>query len=318
LIYVYLGVAAVVVIAFVVFRLIASNRSDGVGRVTGVEPGASSGSRSAEPSFAGPTVSSFHVDGETASTVFDVPLGNAKAGAHLIELLSFAAVEHLRKKAAQGLPLDAVHRIKISAMRAGEAEVVGTVELPAPGQLPDARTPMSQGGHQAGLLAALNEVVADTSVSSSPSPGGTLDPVAKFVQLTGPSEARLRAAGVDPSDMSLIDLTLGLFQAGGYAIEATGKNLATAPTASIHTASKAGEKVTLVVFSHSEGDYPEVDERVFGELAVLAGQSNAQRTILMSDKFGPYTMYERERRDKRLVFVTRERLQAFVDSFGIG
>jgi hypothetical protein len=28
-------------------------------------------------------------------------------------------------------------------------------------------------------------------------------------------------------------------------------------------------------------------------------------------------MYEREKRDKRLVFITRERLQAFVDSFGI-
>ena len=318
MIYVFLGVVTVLVIAFVVFRLIGSNRSNAAGRVAAVESGASSGSRAAEPAFVGPPVASFHVDGESASTVFDVPLGDAEAGTYLVELLSFAAVEHLRKKAAQGLPLHGVYRIKISAMRASEAEIVGTVELPAPGQLPDAKTPISQGGHQAGLLAALNDVVADHSVSSQPSPDGTLHPVAKFVQLTGPAEARLRAAGVDPSGMSLIDLTLGLFQAGGYAVESTGKNLATAPTASIHNASKAGEKVTLVVFAHSEDDYPEVDERVFGELAVLAGQSNAQRTILMSDKFGPYTMYERERRDKRLVFVTRERLQAFVDSFGIG
>ena len=314
----YLVIAAVVVIALVGFRMNASKRSGAAGQVTGDESGASSGPRSAEPSFAGATVSSFHVDGETASTVFDVPLGDAQAGAYLVELLSFAAVEHLRKKAGQGFPLDGVHRIKISAMRAGEAEVVGTVELPAPGKLPDTKAHMPPRGPVVGLLAALNEVVADTSVSSQPSTGGSLVPVAKFVQLSGPFEARLRGAGVDPSGMSLIDLTLGLFRSGGYAVEATGKNMATAPDASIYSASKAGEKVTLVVFAHGEGDYPEVDERVFGELAVLAGQSNAQRTILMSDKFGPYTMYERERRDKRLVFVTRERLQAFVDSFGIG
>jgi hypothetical protein len=177
---------------------------------------------------------------------------------------------------------------------------------------------MASAGPAGGLIAALNEVVSDTSVSSQPSATGTLESVAGFVQLTGPSAARLRAVGVDPSTMSLMDLTLGLFRVGGYTVDAAGKALATAPDASVHNASKPGERVALVVFAHKEGDYPEIDERVFGEVAVVAGQSNAQRTILISDKFGPYTMYDRERRDKRLVFVTRERLQAFVDSFGLG
>ena len=46
-------------------------------------------------------------------------------------------------------------------------------------------------------------------------------------------------------------------------------------------------------------------------------QTNPATAILVTDKFSPYSMYEREKRDSRLVFVTRERLQAFVDSFGL-
>jgi hypothetical protein len=39
--------------------------------------------------------------------------------------------------------------------------------------------------------------------------------------------------------------------------------------------------------------------------------------MLITDKFSPYSMYERERRDTRTIYVTRERLQAFADSFGL-
>jgi hypothetical protein len=37
----------------------------------------------------------------------------------------------------------------------------------------------------------------------------------------------------------------------------------------------------------------------------------------VTDKFGPYVMYEKERRDPRCRFITRERLQVFVDSFAL-
>ncbi|KAA3636935.1 MAG: hypothetical protein DWP92_08780 [Armatimonadetes bacterium] len=262
----------------------------------------------------GPSVSKFHVRGETAFAVFDVPLGESEAGQHLIDLLSMAAVEYVRSRSAQGLPLDGVHRIDVSAMRAGQPESIAVVELPSPGVLPAPVHRTQAGGS---LIAALNEVVADSSVSAKPAARDTLEPVASFVELTGPSEARLRMVGVDTSTMSLAELTDGLLRAGGYTISASDRVMTTAPAASVQMATKPGERVAVVVLPHTEGDYPEVGEKVFGEVAVLAGQTDAQRVMLVSDKFGPYSMYERERRDKRLVFVTRERLQAFVDSFGL-
>ncbi|MCZ7532183.1 MAG: hypothetical protein M5U23_02035 [Acidimicrobiia bacterium] len=262
----------------------------------------------------GPSVSRFHVSGETASAIFNVPLGESEAGQHLIDLLSLAAVEYVRSKSAEGLPLGGVHRIEVSALRGDQPEVIAVVELPSPGVLPAPVDRVQIGGS---LIAALNEVVADSSVSSKPSEGETLQPVASFVRLSGPTEARLRMVGVDTSTMSLAELTDGLLRAGGYTVSDSDRVMATAPGASVHMATKPGERVTVVVFPHKEGDYPEIDEKVFGEVAVLAGQTDAQRVMLVSDKFGPYSMYERERRDKRLVFVTRERLQAFVDSFGM-
>ena len=42
-----------------------------------------------------PQVSDFHVKGDTARTVFAVPLGDTEPGEHLVELLSAAAVEHI-------------------------------------------------------------------------------------------------------------------------------------------------------------------------------------------------------------------------------
>ncbi len=262
----------------------------------------------------GPSVSQFHVRGETASAVFDVPLGESEAGQHLIDLLSLAAVEYVRSRSAQGLPLDGVLRIDVSALRGDRPESIAVVELPSPGVLPEPVHRERTGGS---LIAALNEVVADSSVSSKPAEGDTLQPVASFVELTGPSEARLRMVGVDTSTMSLAELTDGLLRAGGYTVSDSDRTMTTAPGASVHTATKPGERVAVVVYPHTDGDYPEVGEKVFGEVAVLAGQTDAQRVMLVSDKFGPYSMYERERRDKRLVFVTRERLQAFVDSFGL-
>lgn len=262
-----------------------------------------------------PSVSEFHVKGETAAVVFDVPLGESEVGQHLTDLLSAAAIEDLRARVAEGLPLDGVHRIDVSAMRGDQPESVVVVELPSPSVLPD---PIRREAPRGGFMATLNEVVADTSVGARSEDHDTLEPVASFVKLTGPLEARLRMAGVDPSTMSLGDLTRGLLQIDGYTISDAGRVMATAPGASVHTAVKPGERITVLIYPHAVGGYPEVSEKVFGEVGVVAGESKAQRVILVSDMYGPYSMYERERRDKRMAFITRERLQAFVDSFGLG
>lgn len=266
-----------------------------------------------------PEVTDFHVKGDTASMVFNVPLGDSDAGQHLIDLLSLASIEHLRELAADGLPLDGVARIAVSAVRDGEPEQVTVVELPEVGTLP-AHSDMSDlHPVEHDPVAVLAAVVADESVKSAPTSSGALEPVSQFLELTGPSEARLRSVGVDTSAMSHSELCRGLLRIGDYVINdaAPQASLATAPDAEVFSVTRAGQRLQVVVLSHVEGDYPEVDDRVLAELAVMASQANVDKVMLITDKFSPYSMYDRERRSDAVMYVTRERLQAFVDSFGL-
>ena len=268
----------------------------------------------------GPEVTEFHVKGDTAAMVFNVPLGESEAGQHLVDLLSAAGVEHIRALVDDGLPLDGVARITISAMRNGSPEQIGSVEFAEVGTLPSATDMPALHAVEHDPVAVLAAVVADESVTSAPTSTGTLEPVSSFLELTGPCEARLRAAGVDTSTMSHGELCRGLLRIGGYVInDATPQaSLTSAPDAEVFSATRAGQRLQIVVLSHVEGEYPEVDDRVLAELAVLASSPKVDKVMLVTDKFSPYSMYDRERRSDTVVFVTRERLQAFVDSFGLG
>lgn len=265
-----------------------------------------------------PLVTDFHVKGDTARILFSVPLGDAPAGDHLTDLLCANAVEYVRTKKTDGLPLDGVHHIEVSAMRGDDPEVVCTLDLPGEGELPDPRlNVLVELEHDP--IARVASVVADSSVSTATSAAETLEPVAKFIELSGPTEAHLRSIGLDPADMSLEDLVIGLLRVSGYevAVGRKGFSLGSAEKASIYGLGRAGQNTVLAVLEHEAGSYPELDEHIFSEFAVSVAQTNPDVAILVTDKYGPYAMYEREKRDNRLVFITRERLQAFVDSFGI-
>jgi hypothetical protein len=267
-----------------------------------------------------PEVTDFHVKGDTASMVFNVPLGESEAGQHLVDLLSAAGVEHIRELVDDGLPLDGVARISVSAMRNGSPEQIAAVELPEVGTLPSPADMPELHSVEHDPVAVLAAVVADESVTSAPTSTGTLESVSSFLELTGPCEARLRAAGVDTSTMSHSELCRGLMRIGGYIIDdaAPQASLSSAPEAEVFSVTRAGQRMRIVVLSHVEGEYPEVDDRVLAELSVLAASPNVDKVMLVTDKFSPYSMYDREKRSDSVVFVTRERLQAFVDSFGLG
>ncbi len=265
-----------------------------------------------------PAVAEFHVRGDTARTQFDVPLGDGPPGEHLVDLLSVAAVEYVRDKTEEGLPLEGVERIEVYAMRGSEPELVGTVDLPEVGTLPEMDVKVLVDPEH-DPIAAVAEVVADTSVVTPSSGASTLEPVAEIVELTGPVEAHLRTAGVDPSSMTLEDLVLGLMKVSGYQVREGREGFTMSePEASVYTVSRAGKTTVLVILPHQPGTHPELDEKVLSEFAVGVAQTNPDQGVLVTDKYSPYAMYEREKRDKRLLFVTRERLQSFVDSFGLG
>jgi len=266
-----------------------------------------------------PLVTSFHVNGDTASAAFTVPLGSAEAGQHLIDLLCASAVEYVREKSLEGLPLDGLAHIEVSAMRGDSPEVIGTVDLPDVGVLPemDASLFVSSADDPIASLAA---VVADSSVAKPSGDSSGLAPVNEFIELTGPTEAHLRAIGVDPATMSLDDLVLGLMRISSYDVHVgrTGFTIGEEHgRAGLYGVTRGGKSTVLVTLMHEEGSHPELDERALSEFAVGVAQTKPDQAILVTDKYSPYSMYEMEKRDKRLVFVTRERLQAFVDSFGV-
>ena len=39
--------------------------------------------------------------------------------------------------------------------------------------------------------------------------------------------------------------------------------------------------------------------------------------MLVTEKYGPFMVYDKERREPRVRFITRERLQTFVDGFSL-
>jgi hypothetical protein len=270
------------------------------------------------PQRPSPLVTDFHVKGDTARALFSVPLGDGPAGEHLTNLLCANAIEYVRTRKADGLPLDGVHHIEVSAMRGDDPEVVCTVDLPGAGELPDSRlNVLVELEHDP--IAHVASVVADTTVTTSAPATKTLKTVSEFIELSGPTEAHLRSIGLDPTDMSLKDLVIGLLRVSGYdvAVGRTGFSLSSAEKAGIYGLQRNGQNTVLVIIEHVVGTYPELDEKILSEFAVGVAQVNPDVAILVTDKYSPYAMYEREKRDKRLVFITRERLQAFVDSFGI-
>lgn len=266
-----------------------------------------------------PIVTDFHVRGETASVIFGVPLGDSDAGERLTDLLSAAAIDYVRTKVADGLPLDGVAKIDVLARRGDEPTLLATVDLPEAGTLPDESAVLMRDEVSHDPIAAVQAVVADTTVAAPSSSGDALKPVAEFIELSTPTDAHLRAIGIDTSTVSLSDLVVSLFRINGYQVEIrrSGMSLSTSDTAEVFVVSRDGSSSTVVVHTHTEGTHPELEDQFLAEFAVGVAQSNPVTAILVSDKFGPYEMYEREKRDKRLVLVTRERLQAFVDSFGL-
>lgn len=264
-----------------------------------------------------PVVADFHVRGNTARTTFDVPLGEGPAGQHLTDLLCSAAIEYVREKSEEGLPLEGVERIEVFAMRSGESELVGTVDLPEVGTLPERDVKvLVELTHDP--IAQLAEIVADTSIAPPSSDSSTLEPVSEFIELPGPVEARLRSIGVDPASMSLDELVLGLLRVTGYDVRVGRAGFDVAgDQVSHYSLTRNGKNTILVILPHEEGTHPELEERVLSEFAVEVAQTNPDEAILVTDKYSPYSMYEREKRDKRLLFITRERLQSFVDSFSV-
>jgi hypothetical protein len=107
--------------------------------------------------------------------------------------------------------------------------------------------------------------------------------------------------------MSMGQMTLGLLEVAGYEV-------AQVPGTQGYLATRSGSTTFVSIVAHEEGDHPELSETAVNSFLATFYSSRAERGLLFSDKFSPHVVYEKERRDSRVTFITRERLQDFVDS----
>ncbi len=260
-----------------------------------------------------PALTDFHVGGDTATVSYDVPLPAGEVDEHLRDLLLHDAARVVREKSAHGLPIDQVQRVRAMGRRNGELVEAGVLDLPKPGVVPELAVPdLVPHAAIAGYdpLAHIGEQEFDVQPGlAAPSAEEGLEPFGSELRMSRGVEASLRAAGIDPDDTTLEDLTLGLLAMGGYSV--------TPVVGGEYLARSGGEETLVRVLPHQPGEHPELSEQVINEFGVEVAQRNPTRAMLITDKFSPYVIYERERRNPKCRFITRERLQAFVDGFAL-
>jgi hypothetical protein len=302
------GVVIAVVIAVVIVAVVAA--------VLMRRPRADSpadAAASTAPSRALPPVAEFHVRGERALVSFDVPLPAGDVDDVLRDLLVGEAVEVVREK-RHSLPIDEVTRVVALARRGDTFVEVGTVDLDTPGELPPPITP--------DLLPHLSrdpaldpfDAIADLPEQAPGLAGGagrdTLEPFAAEMRLPSAVEAGLRTRGLDPAAATTGEVALGLMQLAGYLLTPAGENT--------YEATRAGRRALVRIVDHRPGDHPELAESEIRRFAVDFASSGTERGFLITEKYSPFEVYDRERREPRCRFITRERLQHFIDGLSLG
>jgi hypothetical protein len=309
-------VVVVAAVTVVIISIVANRRGGG-------EDGGERGP--AAPTRPRPVILDFHVRGEEAQVYFSVPLQASGADPVLRDLLVHEAVEVFRERRAGGLPVSGVRQVVAYGRRGEEPVEVGRIELPPDGELPEIAPPAELVPHASvqgfDPLAHVSEKEFEVMPGvAETTDGSQLKPIGEELRLSEAIDARLRAQGVDPEDMSLHDLTLGLLASSGYVttVNRAGFRTPEGPKGDIFVASKAGKDTLVGVLPHRPGEYPELSENIINQFVVFVAEQRPDRAILVTDKFGPYLIYDKERRNPNCRFVTRERLQSLVDSFALG
>ncbi|MDJ0962318.1 MAG: hypothetical protein QNJ88_16850 [Acidimicrobiia bacterium] len=253
----------------------------------------------------------FHVVENVIEIDFEVPLPADGADEVLTDLLTRHALDIVKDRKERGQPLDAIPQLRITAKRRGELVEVATIDLSEPEvvemELPDVIPALQVAGYD--LLARFGERSGKTAMPLKERVADELPPLSEQIRLTAGLEAELRTQGIDPETMTVAELGIGLLRYSGY-------NLSERGDGTFVAAGNGG--TTLVSFvNHEAGDYPELTESMVTSFLVAYGSARTERGLLISDKYGPYLIYQKERANPNTVFVARERLQDFVDAVAL-
>jgi hypothetical protein len=271
---------------------------------------ASRGGRSVTPDFTKPpAVADFHVRDDTALVLFDVKVAG-ELDEHFASVLTAQALEIVREK-QHHLPIAQVTKVVAQGRRNGESVEVGRVKLETPGELPP---PLAVEAPHARTVAN-DPLAAYSETLSGPAPTtagvsrvSELGPAGSDLVLPTSVVLSLSERGFDVLSMTAGDLALELLEMAGYTITPDRKP-------DCYSAVRGGSRTYLC--NVGLGDYPEIESRHINAFVVDFLASKADRGLLISDRYGPFEVYDREKREPRVRFVTRERLQSFVDALTI-
>ncbi len=311
-------IVAVVILGFVAWYLARSRKKQAERLESAARTAPGSGLATSKELFDDTTahrapLASFHVEGEQAKVTFDVPLPEEDDEV-LNDLLLAEAVEVVRER-RQTLPIDDVNEIVVYAGE-GEPQLVGRTKLPAKGQLPppEVRSGLSLSHVAHDPFAAPFEERSDHSVvygTKADVPPDELPPLREEIRIPKGLERGLRATGVDPDQMTGPDFVLSLLKMFGYGVTEQAQ-------ANSYIAVKGGQSFYVLTDAYEKGGYPELDESIIRRFVVDFQSSGADRGILISDKYSPYMIHEIEGHQPKVRFITRERVQSFVDSMALG
>jgi hypothetical protein len=81
---------------------------------------------------------------------------------------------------------------------------------------------------------------------------------------------------------------------------------------------KGGLSTYILTQPHVRGSHPELEENVIKRFIGEYGSSGADRGLLITGKYSPFSIHEVEARMPNVRFVTRERLQGFIELMALG
>jgi hypothetical protein len=258
-------------------------------------------------------VGEFHVIGEEIRVTFDVPLP-ADPDPVLEDLLVDEAVEVVREK-RHTLPMEGTTVIVVYAGR-GETREVGRAKLPSPGVLPAqisaAGLSLTHVAHDPFAAPFDREVDHATLYEvRSEVPGDDLGPLSADLRIPKGLDRGMRALGVNPDLASGSDLILTLLKMFGYRVTEQA-------FPGSYLALKDGTSTYVLADPYEKGDAPEVSEAVIRRFLADFNSSGADRGMLLSEKYAPFSIHDIESRQPRVRFITRERVQQFIDSMALG
>ncbi len=259
-----------------------------------------------------PRLMAFHVRGDEAQVTFDVPLPPGEPDPVLVDLLLDEAVEVVHAK-RHTLPITDVTKVVVFAGRGDEARRIGKLSLKEPGELPPVVAGPTLRFSSFGfdpLVQQFEEEPASPPVLAPKPSSDALGPIGEELRIPRALDIGLRAQGIDPATMTAAEMVKGILVLFGYSIVA-GTETAT------YTASKEGTATFVREDVYKPGDYPELDESTIRSFMVGFVNARADRGLLVSAKYAPFAIYAQEQREPRVRFVTRERLQKFIDAFSL-